>query len=148
MNPRVARLSASIIAVFLTLFLIIWAADTRRNYWLMRDSLQGEAIIDEQLGHGAVKYRYFVNGKQYTGKSGRNWRDPKYSRVGPGEKAAVYFSDSHPWLSMLYKPDSVVEALPLVLIVFFLEVFAVLTIINPKSRWALNLEGTKRGRAD
>jgi hypothetical protein len=77
--------------------------------------------------------RYKVNQREYTGRSGRNWRDPRYSQVQVDEKSAVYFSASHPWLSLLYKPDAILEGAPVILIALVLEFLVILTIVNPKS---------------
>ena len=97
------RLQASILACFLTCFLGLfffnWTVDTWRNYWLLKDGQPGVAVVTRDLGHNGVEYRYSANGKEYMGKSGRNWGEPKYSRVGPGEKSGVYFSlSSKRWL--------------------------------------------------
>lgn len=77
------------------------------------------------------------------GVSIRNWKDDKYNKIGIGEQTVVYFSASHPWLSLLYKPDRYLDILPL-LIALTLEFFVVMTAVNPKSKWALNLDGGKK----
>jgi plasmid stabilization system protein ParE len=46
---------------------------------------------------------------------------------------------------LLYKPQAVVEALPVLLIAFLLELCAIATIVNPTSKWAFNLSHEKRG---
>ncbi|PYU33229.1 MAG: hypothetical protein DMG31_09365 [Acidobacteria bacterium] len=140
-----ARFFAAVVAVFLGWLLFGWTTDTWRSYWLRKDGQQGIAVVTKELwtGHDSVAYRYTVNEKEYAGQSMRNWREQKYSRVGLGERSVVYFSASHPWLSLLFKPDTAVEGLPVLLLVVVLEALALLTIINPKSRWALNFSGTK-----
>ncbi|HUK91072.1 MAG TPA: hypothetical protein VLZ81_11775 [Blastocatellia bacterium] len=143
MTSLQARLAASIIACFLGWFLVGFTTNAWRNYWLLKDAQQGVAVVARDLGHGAVEYRYAVNGVEYTGRSGRDWWPP-YDRVGPGEKAAVYFSASHPELSQLYMPPAVIEGLPVVLIVLIFETFAAVTIINPKSGWAFDFSGKRR----
>lgn len=90
-----------------------------------------------------MDYYYTVNGKKYTGVCRRNWQDPKYSRVEAGEKSIVYFSASHPWISCLYKPRAVIEGVPVILLVLFFEAFAIITIVNPESRWAFNFNVRK-----
>jgi hypothetical protein len=92
-----------------------------------------------------VGYEYVVDQKHYSGRSGRNWKDQKEVQVG--EESVVYFSASHPWLSLLYMPQTVLEGLPVIIIVLVLEAFAVITIIRPKSGWAFSLieKGQKDG---
>jgi hypothetical protein len=89
-------------------------------------------------------YYYDVNQKHYTGVSGTNWRDPHYSDARPGSEAVVYYSASHPWLSALYMPGTVITALPVVVIAFLIELIAVVTVINPGSKWAFDLSEKKR----
>jgi len=107
----------------------------------LRDAQKGTAIVTKELwsGHNAVGYRYVVDQKQYSGHSGRNWQDKSYSKVQVGEESVVYFSASHPWLSLLYMPRAVLEGLPVIIIVLIVEAFAVVTIIKPKSGWAFSL---------
>ena len=109
----------------------------------MTDAQQGMATITKPYwgGHGMYDYRYVVDGRGYTGISYRDWQDPKYSNAQPGGEAVVYFSVSRPWLSLLYKPSAVIEGLPVLVVVFILELFAVVTVIRPESKWALNLSG-------
>lgn len=90
-----------------------------------------------------MDYRYSVNGKNYSGVCGRNWQDPKYSGVEAGEESIVYYSASHPWISCLRKPRTVIEGLPVILIALFLEVLAAMTIVNPQSRWAFDFNVRK-----
>ena len=141
------RLGAWIVAVILSTFLFNWGKATWRNYWLLRDGQEGVAVViaDSWSGHNAVDYRYTANQKEYLGSSTRNWHQPKYSKVRAGDQSVVYFSASHPWLSLLYKPQVVIEGLPVLLIVLLVELFAVVTIINPKHKWVFNLgEGKPR----
>lgn len=135
MTPRGARLTGLILAIALGQFLFLRGRSAWINYWLLRDARQGSAIVTKELwsGHNAVGYKYFVAQEQYSGHSGRNSKDQK--KVQVGEEAVVYFSASHPWLSLLYMPNGVLEGLPVILVVLLLELFAVITIINPTSRW-------------
>ena len=114
----------------------------------MQDSRQGVAVLTKEYwgGHGQVVYRYVVNEKDYTGVSTRNWQDAKYSKVGIGEEAIVYYSVSHPWLSLLYKPDGFLDVLP-ALVALTLGFFIVITALKPKSKWALNLNDGKENNA-
>jgi hypothetical protein len=96
-------------------------------------------------GHNNVNYRYTVDQKEYTGYGKRNWQDPRYSGVEIGGHCPVFFSASHPWLSSLYRPDGVLVGLPMALITLLLEIFAVATLINPKSGWAFRFDSSRRG---
>ncbi len=147
LRPLLARIFALVVALLLGWFLAGYAGACWNDYWLLKDGHEGMAIVTYPLwtGHNAVAYRYTVNGKEYTGKSGRNYRDPRYMNVGAGEQSVVYYSTSHPWLSSLRRPEGVGAGWPVVLFVLLLEALAVITIINPRSRWALNFTG--RGSA-
>jgi hypothetical protein len=141
MTARGARWTGLILAIVLGQFLYLRARSAWTNSWLLNDAQKGTAIITRELwsGHNAVGYRYVVDQSQYSGRSGRTWQDPKYSKVKVGEESVVFFSASHPWLSRLYMPQSVLEGVPVILIGFVLEAFAVITIIKPQSRWAFSL---------
>jgi hypothetical protein len=137
------RLCGLILAVFLGDFLYVQARSSWINYWLLDDGKQGVAVVTHELwsGHGIVGYKYTVGGIEYTGKSRRNSEDVRYQNVKIGDKSVVYFSNSHPWLSLLEKPRMVIEVLPVIIIASFIELFAVISTINPESKWALNLSG-------
>jgi hypothetical protein len=110
-------------------------------YWILNDCQQGIAVITKEFwgGHGRLVYRYAVNGKQFTGVSSPDWKDAKYRNVKIGEEAVVYYSASHPWLSLLHKPEGFIQLLP-ALIALTLVGFIVVTAIKPKSKWALNVD--------
>jgi hypothetical protein len=137
---------AVIIGIPLAYFLISAAHWSWVNYWLLKDGQPGAAIVTKELwsGHDAVGYKYSVNQKEYTGRSIRNWQEPKYSNVKIGDESIVYFSASHPWLSLLYKPRTVVEGWPVLIIAAILEIFIIVTVVNPKSKWALDLSEKKK----
>lgn len=145
MRSSPPRLSALILALPLAWWLYLQARSSWINYWLLKDCQQAMAVVTEDYwgGHGRVVYRYIVNEQPYTGLSSRNWKDEKSSKVGIGEQTVVYFSASHPWLSLLYKPDRYLDVLP-ALIALTLEFFVVMTAVNPKSKWALNLDGGEK----
>jgi hypothetical protein len=138
MTAREARWSGLILALVLCLFLFWWTQDAWTNYWLLRDARQGNALVTKEhwSGHDNVVYQYVVEQREYSGRSSRNWKDAK--KVHVGERTVVYFSASHPWLSLLYMPDTALVGLPVIVLVLVLEIFAVITIIRPKSRWAFN----------
>ena len=133
-------------ACFLGWFLWGQVRSAWLSYWLLTDARSGMAVVSKFVwtGHNVVAYRYTVGGHEYPGQSRRNWQDPKYANVQAGDTAIVYFSASHPWLSCLYMPRTVVEGLPVVIIVLLLESIAIGTIVNPKGRWAFNFDGRKR----
>jgi hypothetical protein len=127
-------------------FIILPAQYTWTNYWLTKDGQQGMAVVTKVLwtGHNGVAYRYRVNQKEYTGAGGRSWQDAKYRLVMPGDQTIVYFSSSHPWLSRLNRPrTAMIEGLPVLLLAWFFEVLFIITVINPKSKWALKSGGSQ-----
>jgi len=137
------RVLGLVLAAILGDFLIGQGREAWRNYWLMIDSKQGMATITKPSwgGHDMYDYQYVVDRKEYTGVSDRDWQSLKYSDVQPGGQAVVYFSASRPWLSHLYKPSAIIEGLPVLVVAFFFEFFAVITVIRPESKWAFNLSG-------
>jgi hypothetical protein len=149
MGYLLKRLTGLIVGLVLGYFILGWVQSAWMNYWLLADSERGLATVIKEnwSGHHRVVYRYVVNHREYTGVSYRNREYPKYSGVQPGDESIVYFSVSHPWLSQLNKPYAVLEGWPILLIVLPLELFAVMTFINPKSKWAYNFSGGKGNRA-
>jgi hypothetical protein len=147
-SARVARVGALVIVIVLGLFLVSWISGVRAGYWLMKDAQEGIAIVTKDLwtGHNGVAYRYAVNHKEYTGKGMRNYQDPRYRNVHPGDKSVVYYSASHPWMSSLRRPDRIGEGLPVVLLVLLFEAMAVITLINPQHKWAFNINGRARAQ--
>jgi hypothetical protein len=122
-------------------FVVVPVQDTRTNYWLLRDGQQGVAVVTKVLwtGHNALAYRYSVSGRQYKGQDRRNWRDPRYANVVAGEETVVYYSLSHPELSRLTLPETVlVGGLPVILLVWFVIVLLVITAVKPDNKWGLN----------
>ena len=109
------------------------ARSSWRAYWILNDCQQGKAVLTKEFwgGHGRFVYRYIVNEKQYAGVSSRDWKDAKYKNAEIGEEAVVYYSASHPWLSLLYKPEGFIDVLP-ALIALALSLFIVVTVARPK----------------
>lgn len=144
-----ARLGGLVVTLGLGWFLFLWTRSAWRNYWLLTDSQQGMATVTKKHwgGHGQVVYKYVVNQKEYVGTSSRNSKDPRYSKVQPGEESILYFSASHPWLSLLYKPRTFLEGWPVLIIVLPLEIFALITIIKPTSKWVFDLNDKKEDHA-
>jgi hypothetical protein len=147
-TPNSARSSVTVLAIFLGVMLFFMCRGWWLEYWLVMDGQTGTAyvtdIYDGTHG-GSFSYTYSVGQRTYTGHSKRNWRDPRYSAVEPGEHCPVYFSASHPWLSLLYPPNSVFTGWPVVLFLLMMEAIALTTIISPKSRWAFNPGSEQRG---
>jgi hypothetical protein len=143
--PTIDRIWASFLALLLGYhFVVEPARQVWQYYWLVKDGQQGVAVITKEhwSGHDIVVYRYRVAQREYTGQDFRSYQDPRYARVMPGEKSVVYYSSSHPWLSAINRPRAVVvEGLPVVLLVWVIDVLLIGTVINPRGRWALNLSG-------
>src|ERR1700722_4455913 len=98
-------LIAFLLCVPLAYFVLPWYT----RYWLIADGIGGTALVTEEGSHGSVYYTYVAGGNTFTGHSQTNWRDDRYRGVSVGERPPVWYSASHPWLSMLYKPDYVAE---------------------------------------
>ena len=147
MSPRGARIAALILAIGLGQFLHLRVREAWTSYWLLKDAQKDTALVTKELwsGHNAVGYKYVVNGRQYASHGGRSWDDPKYRDAKVGQESVVYFSASHPWLSQLSMPRTILEGAPVVLVVLGLELFAMVTVIKPTSRWAFSfLEKEKK----
>ena len=118
------------------------------NYWLMKDGQQGVARVTKEhwSGHDVVVYSYRVNERVYSGQDFRSWQNPQYAHVMIGGNTVIYFSASHPWLSAINLPRSVmVNGLPMLLLVWLLLAVLVVTIISPQSGWALRFRPGLRG---
>ena len=135
------RIQGALLTIVLCIPLSFLVQEWWLNYWILKDGQTGTALVTGYSwgGHGHVDYLYAVDQKEYTGRGRRDWRDARYSGVGPGQHCPVYFSASHPWLSALYRPDTVPVALPVGLLILLLQSCAVATLINPMNRWALPL---------
>lgn len=117
-----------------------------KDYWLVKDGQQGVAVITKEhwAGHNVVVYQYRVGQNVYTGQDRRSLQNPKYAHVMPGEKSVVYFSSSHPWLSAIDMRRNVgIPGLPVVLLAWLFMAGFIATAINPKGRWAFNLNGQR-----
>lgn len=118
-----------------------------RDHWLVKDGQEGTAVIEKEhwAGHSVFVYQYRVGEKVYTGQDHRSRQNPKYAYVMPGEKSVVYYSSSHPWISAINLPSGVgIEGLPVVLLAWFFEAGFLITVINPRSRWAFDFSGQRR----
>ena len=138
------RFSLLIPALFLAWgFVLLPAQDAWTSYWLLKDGQKGKAVITKVLwsGHDGVAYRYRANQKEYTGEGARNYEDPKFRVYGAqvGEESIVYYSASHPWLSQLRRPRTVVEGLPVLILAWTILGLMLVTIVNPRHKWALRI---------
>jgi hypothetical protein len=147
-QPTIEKLWASFLALLPGYYLVVEPArQVWKDCWLVKDAQQTVAVITKEhwAGHDVVVYRYSVNGQEYTGQDRRSYEGAKYTHVMPGEKAIIYFSSSHPWLSAINRPRIVmVEGLPVILIGWAIEVLLIGTVINPRCRWALNFSGQSK----
>jgi len=105
--------------------------------WILKDGQQGMAIVAKVRDHNSVVYRYRIDQKEFTGADFRDSGDPRYAHVGIGERTAIYFSSSHPWLSLIKLPRSQMpEGLPFLLLVWFVAARLFIAAIKPRSKWA------------
>ena len=116
------------------------------QFWLHRDAIQSTAIITGTRQHGVVDYKYQAGGKDYTGSSQRNWEQEKYRNVGVGQESIVFYSTSHPWLSTLQNPQFPSSGTIMLVVVIPIEFFLIITVINPRSSWAMNVLQDKDSR--
>jgi hypothetical protein len=143
-----ARVSAALFALLMGYFFVfqpisgLWV-----QHWLVKDGTPGMAVVTKEhwAGHNVVVYQYRVGQRVYTGQDRRSWHNPKYANVMPGEKLMVYFSASHPWISAIELPIIVtIPGLPVVLLAWLFEAGFIITVINPKNKWAFDFSGRRR----
>jgi hypothetical protein len=127
MMPLRDRLQLLLVALLLCVPLAYFVLPWYTRYWLTVDGTEGTALVTEEGSHGSVYYTYVVADRTYRGHSQTNWRDDRYRHVNVGERPPVWYSASHPWLSMLYMPDFVAVGL---LGALFIFVFQALIIIS------------------
>lgn len=141
-SSNLTRLYASLLALLLGyVFVLGPVRQVWRDHWLVKDGQEGIAVVTKEhwAGHNVVIYQYRVGQKVYGGDDRRSRQNPRYNHVQPGEKTVVYFSASHPWLSAINLPRSVgIQGLPVILLGWLLEAGLLVTVINPRSRWAFN----------
>lgn len=105
------------------------------DFWLTQDAARTTAIITGEKSHGVVAYKYTVGGNEFVGQSQRSRDESQKTAVGG--QAPVYVSSSRPWLSSLEVPAFPPSGTPVVVIALLIEVLFVLTVVNPKGKWAL-----------
>ncbi len=135
---RIQRLVTLGLALLLArVFILDQAQAWWRNHWILKDGQQGVAVVTKVLSHDSVAYRYEVNQKAFSGEDFRSLYDPKYAHVGISEHTVIYFSASHPWLSLINRPrSSVPQGLPLLILIWFIVARLLIAAIKPKSKWA------------
>jgi hypothetical protein len=133
------RLQGLVIALVLGSFcLVVPFRDVWTNYWLLRDGRQGTAVVTDARDHGSVGYRYCVDGRWYDGSGHRSVQDRHYANVTPGESTVIYYSASHPSVSQIDHPITMVDGAWPVIIIFMwpFEFMALATVINPGGRFS------------
>lgn len=133
-----------LVAAFLTIPLLYFTLPWWTRYWIIKDGTAGTATITAEGDHGSVYYKYDVN-TAFDGHSQTNWRDERYRRVSVGQQVPVWYSASHPWLSLLYKPDFVAEGLLGALFIVVMQFAIIVSAIWPSLGRRLWLLG---GRAN
>jgi hypothetical protein len=128
-------------------FLILPGIETWQSYWLMKDGQKGRAEIIRFTPKTAVVYRYWVNQREYTGRDRRTDEERRAAKGNVEEERSptVYYSASHPWVSRLQRPTTLIPAgLPVLLLAWFLLALMILTMVNPKHNWALQIGAKDR----
>ena len=82
-TPRTARFFTAFVALVLLTFFVQQGYASYTRYWVIADGIQGMASITDEGSHTAY-YKYTVAGVAYTGRSSRDWRDPRYLDIGVG----------------------------------------------------------------
>ena len=134
------------VGILLGVLLFIIARVWWANYWIIKDGQTGTALVTAFVRHNIAEYTYIVHQTGYRGSSFRDRSSPQCTGDIWGRHCPVYFSASHPWLSRLYRPDGVMQGWPVVLIALLIEVRALVTLLNPRSKWAFSF-GTVQDEA-
>ncbi|HEX4797441.1 MAG TPA: hypothetical protein VH370_26845 [Humisphaera sp.] len=138
MKPWTQRFVAAVPALVLGWGIFLWFSGAYTRYWVLRDGVQGTALITDEGSHGTVYYTYSAAGAGYTGHSHRDWRNKQYGQVGVGGTAPVWYSNSHPWLSSLPTPDPTLYAIPWVLVALAAESVLLMLIVAPHDNRSRN----------
>ena len=82
----------------------VWTA-----YWLLQDGREGTAVITQEVvaKEQGLRYGYTVNGHNFDGGpfgSPNDERERQILDARRTQRLPVYYSESHPWLSNLYRP--------------------------------------------
>jgi hypothetical protein len=97
---------AVIFVVFLGFILFSQLQYLPTDYWILTDGAETTALVTGKdfFWGKSVAYSYTVAGQEYTGKEVPKWPYPEV-----GDQCMVYYSVSHPWLSLLIKPKSLLD---------------------------------------
>jgi hypothetical protein len=131
-KPNQIRLFMLIPTVMLGRFIISFFHTCWVAFCLTQGAGQTTAIITNERSHGVVDYTYTVESSQYVGHSQRG-RD---QGAAVGGQTLVYFSSARPWLSSLQTPSFPPSGALFMLIPLSIEFLLVMTVINPKGKWA------------
>jgi len=116
----------------------LYARGVWTDHWLNKDARMTLALITQVHPKRVFDYRYTVNGKEYTGTSIRAWEDERVHELRVGEKATVFVSTSHPWLSSLEASPVMWAGFPFVVLFLLLELFLLAVLVDPKGRWPIS----------
>jgi Protein of unknown function (DUF3592) len=148
MHFPIARVAGLVVATFLGTLLVGGARVGWANYWLLNDGRQTNAIVASVTSTWSsrskdvqVDYHYWVDRKEYSGSVVKNRHNPPYGSVHAGESMTVYVSFSHPWLSSIEQPQAVIVGGPFMLLALLFFVLAVITVVNPRAKWAFRING-------
>lgn len=136
------RLTALVVLLLLSWPLFSGGIGSYHRYLLLfKNRAVGVATItgESWSGHGRYNYRYMVGGKKYTGTSRRDYKNAIYEIANIGDTVPVYYSLDHPSVSSLFIPEAVITVLPWYVMMSILWVLFLITVINPDSSWAMNL---------
>ena len=116
----------------------LYARGVWTDHWLNQDATTTLALITRAHPKRVFDYRYTVNGKEYTGTSIRAWEDEKVHELRVGEKATVFVSASHPWLSSLQASRVMWAGFPFLVLILLFELFFLAVLVDPKGRWSIS----------
>jgi hypothetical protein len=101
------------------------------DYWILKDGAETTALVTDDrpwVGYRCVVYSYTVNGQEYTGKD-RPVVGNSFPKIG--DKCTVYYSVSHPWYSLLRKPERFIDRYAAgIMLLFIFSVVAIFDIVG------------------
>ncbi len=140
-KDRLAGLARFIVLIPMVLLgnqVRLYARGVWTDHWLNQDATTTLALITRAHPKRVFDYRYTVNGKEYTGTSIRAWEDEKVHELRVGEKATVFVSASHPWLSSLQASRVMWAGFPFLVLILLFELFFLAVLVDPKGRWSIS----------
>ena len=139
-NDRIVRIVC--ILAFTGLSIVYWRV-IYRNYWILKDGVQSTGIVTEVDRGAAIHYRYVVRETTYFGYGRREYRNHMDIEVGVDGNSVVWYSSSHPWLSVANRPTTVLFALPWIVIVMGLDLLCIVGLVKS---WATPSSSKARPR--